>query len=410
MPPTYDIAVIGGGVMGCATLHYLAKLGVTNTVLLERDGLADGSTGRSMAILRMHYSNAVTTEMAWWSRAVIAEFEEETGHPGGFVNTGYLFLVKPGHEEALRRNVELGQRHGVETEMISPEEAQQRWPDMRFDGVGAVAYEPLSGYADSSGVTVGFARSARSHGAQVRLGAEVTAITTQAGRATAVELNGETVTCGAVLIAAGPWIPEFLDRLGAPLPISWVRHQVIRIHRPLDLVPSHRRMTIGDSVNGQSFRPDSGDTTLVATREDPIEEAGWEGRLQTDAGRRCCCPIAHPPCNAVPSDGGGFNPRGTADGAGLFTITPDWHPVLDRVPGYDNVYVAATNPKIFRALRVQPLSGPAIGRALAELITNISSVNQPLSTSQRRLRFSSTSNTFDEGDLLQSAYGRTVYA
>ena len=108
MPASYDVAVIGGGVMGCSALHYLAKLGVSNSVLLERDGLAEGSTGRSMAILRMHYSNVVTTQMAWWSRGVIAEFEQETGHPGGFVNTGYLFLVKPGHEEALRRNVEVG--------------------------------------------------------------------------------------------------------------------------------------------------------------------------------------------------------------------------------------------------------------------------------------------------------------
>ena len=387
MSQAFDVAVIGGGVMGCATLHYLAKLGVTKTVLLERDGLADGSTGRSMAILRMHYSNAVTTEMAWWSRGVIAEFEEETGHPGGFMNTGYLFLVKPGHEEALRRNVELGQRLGVETEMISPEEAQQRWPDMSFDGVGAVAYEPLSGYADSSGVTVGFARSARSHGAQVRLGAEVTAITTQAGRATAVELNGETVTCGAVLIAAGPWIPEFLDRLGAPLPISWVRHQVIRIHRPLDLVPSH--MTIGDSVNGQSFRPDSGDTTLVATREDPIERDGYKQTPDADVVVESLTRLAtrFPAMEEAGWDGGW---------AGLFTITPDWHPVLDRVPGYDNVYVAAGFSGHGFKL------SPAIGRALAELIANGESTSIDIST----LRFS----RFDEGDLLQSAYGRTVYA
>ena len=89
MPSSFDVAVIGGGVMGCSALHYLAKLGVSNSVLLERDGLAEGSTGRSMAILRMHYSNVVTTQMAWWSRGVIAEFEQETGHPGGFVNTGY---------------------------------------------------------------------------------------------------------------------------------------------------------------------------------------------------------------------------------------------------------------------------------------------------------------------------------
>ena len=134
---------------------------------------------------------------------------------------------------------------GLRPNVLTPDEAQHRWPDIRFDGVGAVAHEPQSGYADSSGVTTGFARSARSHGAQVRLGAEVTAITN--GRRTGDRRRVERrvcAVCGAVLIAAGPWVPEFLDSLGAPLPITWARHQVIRIHRPLDLLPTHP--TVGD--------------------------------------------------------------------------------------------------------------------------------------------------------------------
>ena len=164
MPSSYDVAVIGGGVMGCSALHYLAKLGVPTpscwnaTASRKFDRAFDGDPANALLEL-------VTTQMAWWSRGVIAEFEQETGHPGGFVNTGYLFLVKPGHEEALRRNVELGQRHGVETEYLTPDEAQHRWPDIRFEGVGAVAHEPLSGYADSSAITSGLhgGRALRAH-------------------------------------------------------------------------------------------------------------------------------------------------------------------------------------------------------------------------------------------------------
>ena len=101
MADSYDVIVIGGGVMGCATMHYLAKMGVTNTLLLERDTLTAGSTGRSLAILRMHYSNAITTQMARESRDVIADFESETGYPGGFVETGYVFMVQEGQENHL---------------------------------------------------------------------------------------------------------------------------------------------------------------------------------------------------------------------------------------------------------------------------------------------------------------------
>ena len=80
----------------------------------------------------------------------------------------------------------------------------------------------------------------------------------------------------------------------------------------------------------------------------------------------------------------------------MFTVTPDWHPVIDRVPGYDNVYVAAGFSGHGFKL------SPAIGRALAEMIVNGESTSIDVS----KLRF----NRFVEDDLLQSAYGRTVFA
>ncbi len=387
MSKSFDVAVIGGGVMGCAALHYLAKLGVTRTVLLERDTLAAGSTGRSLALLRMHYSNEVTTRMAWWSRQVIADFEEETGHPGGFVQTGYLFLAGQGQEQAMRRNVELGQSLGVDEELLTPDEAASRWPEINFDDMAAVAYEPLSGYADSSGVTSGFAQSARAAGAQVRLGANVTGITTKSGRAVEIELDGETVPCGAALIAAGPWTTELLESLGAPLPLSWVRHQIIRLHRPMDALPNHP--AIGDLPGGTSVRPDSGDTTLMGARSDPTDRDPYKQTPDTDAVMEAMVSLtARIPAMEEAGWDGGW--------AGLFTVTPDWHPVLDRVPGYENLYVACGFSGHGFKL------SPAIGRAMAELIAQGRSGSIDIS----QLRFT----RFAEGNLIRSAYGASVFA
>ncbi len=79
MTQTAEAVIVGGGVMGCSILYNLAALGVTDTLLLEKDVLASGSTSRSQAILRMHYSNEVTTRMAWESLRLYMEFEELTG-------------------------------------------------------------------------------------------------------------------------------------------------------------------------------------------------------------------------------------------------------------------------------------------------------------------------------------------
>ena len=79
MRATADVVVIGGGVMGCSILFNLARMGITNTVLLEKDILNGGSTGRSQSICRMHYSNPVTAMMAWESLGVFTNFEEVVG-------------------------------------------------------------------------------------------------------------------------------------------------------------------------------------------------------------------------------------------------------------------------------------------------------------------------------------------
>ena len=79
MKKTADVVIIGGGVIGCSLLYSLAQLGTTNSLLLEMDVLASGSTGRSQAICRMHYSNPVTASMAWESVKIFANFGDVVG-------------------------------------------------------------------------------------------------------------------------------------------------------------------------------------------------------------------------------------------------------------------------------------------------------------------------------------------
>lgn len=387
MTERYDVVVIGGGVMGCAALHYLAKLGVTNTLLLERDTLACGSTGLSMAILRMHYSNAITTRMARESRDIIANFEDETGHPGGFVKTGYLFLAARGQEAALGKNTALSQAEGIDARAMTPDEAARDWPDLRFDGVGAVAYEPGSGYADSSAVTNGFALSARASGARVRLGVTVTGIVTERGRAVGVETSEGRIEAGAVVLTAGPWATEFLESVGAPLPISWVRHQVVRLHRDLERIPTHP--IIADTASGLSFRPDAGDLTLIGVREDPTDRDTYNQSVDASvAGESLECVVRRMPAMESAGWDGGWS--------GLFTITPDHHPVIDRVPGVDNLVCGVGFSGHGFKL------SPTIGRALAELVIH----GRATTIDMTPLRFT----RFAEGDLLGSAYGATVFA
>lgn len=391
MSETFDTVVIGGGVMGCATLHYLADLGITDTILLERDTLASGSTGRSTTILRMHYSNRVTGEMAWWSRDAMGNFDEITGSPSGYRENQWILVPGPGSKRAAIQNVELGQSIGIDTEVLDVDAAEKQWPYMRFPDTECVVWERKSGFADSHLVTRGFANSGRNRGATVRLGVTVTEIMVDHGRAIGVKTDQGNIFADRVVLAAGPWNMEFLENVGAPLPLHTVRHQVVRLQHDSEFSdnadPFHP--TIAESVSGLSARPDTPGFSLAGYREDPVDRDTYNQGVDTDVAIETITRIAEiiPAYENVTWAGGW---------SGLFTVTPDWNPVIDYVPGVENLVVGAGfSGHGFKM-------SPAIGLSMAELVTNADVTTFDLNP----LRFS----RFEEGDLLKSAYGGNVFA
>ena len=156
--------------MGCSILYSLAACGVTNTLLLEKNVLASGSTNRSQAILRMHYSNEVTTRMAWESLQVFRDFERVMGSPSGHVRTGYFLIVSQEDRRALEENVAMQRRLGVDTHVVTVEDVREMAPVLSVQGDEAFAYEPQSGFADPYSVTTGYAHRAREMGAHVKAG------------------------------------------------------------------------------------------------------------------------------------------------------------------------------------------------------------------------------------------------
>lgn len=105
MTTTTEAVIIGGGVMGTSILYHLALRGVQAPVLLERDTLGSGSTGRSSGAIRMHYSTEVNARLAWESRAIFESFDEIVGGDVGWVKTGYMIFVPEDAIDGLRANI-----------------------------------------------------------------------------------------------------------------------------------------------------------------------------------------------------------------------------------------------------------------------------------------------------------------
>ena len=165
-----DVVVIGGGVMGCSILFHLARRGVTDTVLVEKESLGAGSTGRSSGIVRMHYSSEVNARIAFASLETIRDFEEITGSDSGFVNSGAMFIAPPEAKEDFQRNIAMQQSLGIDTRVLDAKQAKEVAPHLEFDESDTICFEAQSGYADPPSVGQGFASAARWMGAEVLAG------------------------------------------------------------------------------------------------------------------------------------------------------------------------------------------------------------------------------------------------
>lgn len=87
MNQTFDVIVIGGGIMGCSSAYQLAKRGM-KVAVVEKRYIGEGPTGKSSAIIRQHYSNELTARMALHSLRIFQNFDDEVGGESGFRRTG----------------------------------------------------------------------------------------------------------------------------------------------------------------------------------------------------------------------------------------------------------------------------------------------------------------------------------
>ena len=333
MTVTTEAVVIGGGVMGASILYNLTARGVSRPVLLERDTLGSGSTGRSSGAIRMHYSTEINARLAWESLKIFQNFDEIVGGGDvGWVNTGYMVFVPEDAVEGLKHNIAIQQAVGIDTRIISKEEAHELAPAFHLGEGEAFAWEPQSGHGDPSGTALAYSTRARELGAQVVLESPALSVEVSNGRVVAVTTERERYETPVAVVATGPWSSRFLKKLDIDLPLEATRHEVFLLRRPMERIPFHPGAA--DMANLIYFRPEGSDLTLVGNgnREEGADPDAYNPRVSMsfleDIWRRLARRIPHIE-DAEFSTGY----------AGLYTTTPDLHPVMDRVAGIEGLYI-----------------------------------------------------------------------
>jgi len=226
----YDVAVMGGGIVGSAIAYFLLKASPGLSVcVLEPDPTYEfASALRASGGCRVQFTCPENIEMSKFSIDFIKQFEATMASHGrpapvDWVEGGYLFIVPAQDVANLERNVAIQRAHGCVVDLLTPAELKQRFPSMRVDDLGAGALTPRDGWCDPNGLLWGFRRKA------VELGAEyiqdrVVAARTDSVKVRSVVLGGGgDLSAEAFVNACGAWSGQVAALFGMPLPVSPMR-------------------------------------------------------------------------------------------------------------------------------------------------------------------------------------------
>ncbi|PWW25039.1 glycine/D-amino acid oxidase-like deaminating enzyme [Geodermatophilus normandii] len=355
VPASASVVVVGGGVVGLATAYELARAGVPDVVLLDRDALGAGSTCKAAGGVRAMFSDPVNVALGARSLETFRDFPARFGQEIDFAPVGYLFLLSTPQAVAdFEAAVAVQNSLGVPSRMLDVAEATRLSPLADPEGLLAAAFSPTDGHCTPESVVLGYASAARRAGATLLPQCAATGIDVDGGRVTAVHTAAGTIRTDTVVCAAGAWSAEVGAWAGVDLPVSPLRRQVL-VTEPVPGLDPHTPFTIDFDTSFYFHREGRG---LLMGMSDPDETPGfrltrsdaWLPRLAAAIERRA-------PALAGVGVAGGW--------AGLYEMTPDHNALIGRAAGVEGfLYATGFSGHGF-------LMGPAVGEVVRDLVLGV---------------------------------------
>jgi glycine/D-amino acid oxidase-like deaminating enzyme len=354
-PRTADFIILGAGVMGAAIAFHLARRKAGRIVVIEKDHVGSGGSGRSSALIRMHYSYPPEAQLARVSLHMFEHWRELVGEPGDFRKTGFVRIVHAHEAELLKQNVEMQRKLGVNVQLIERQALKELEPDWAVDEVELAAYEPDSGYGDGAGVASDFLSRAREMGVIYLPKTHVTSFCVDRARVRAVKSDSGEIHAPVVVAATGPWSKPLLQQAGCDLPIETEYHQVAILKNAPGMKGGGCACI--DSITATYFRPDAHDKFLVGDfyGRRPVDPDNFPQRASEEALEE----MIERACRRVPKLENAEVMRGVT---GVYDMTPDSRPLLGEVTGIAGLYVCAG----FSGMGFK--ISPAIGLVMSELL------------------------------------------
>jgi len=349
-----DVVIVGGGIIGASIAYHLATRGVRDVVVLEREQLGSGSTGRNAGGVRLQFSTEINVRLSLRSLPRIEGFAAEMGVDPQLHQVGYLFLITEERDVApFEASLAMWKRLGVPAQRLDAAGVHHLFPELFVDDLLFATFCARDGYCDPSSLLNGYVARAKEKGVRFREHEPATGISRERDRVTSVRTAKSEIACATVVNAAGAWGAGVGRFAGIDLPIRPLRRQIF-VTDPVPGLDREFPLTV-EFASSLYFHRESGGVLMGMA--DPTDGPGFDASVNWDflptLVERALyrLPILE-------------RAKVKTGWAGFYEDTPDKHPILGAVPGLEGFLCAAG----FSGHGI--MHAPATGEAIAELIVD----------------------------------------
>ncbi|MCD6484940.1 MAG: FAD-binding oxidoreductase [Candidatus Odinarchaeota archaeon] len=324
-----EVVVIGGGINGLGIAYNLAKMGVTDVVVLEQKYIGWGASGRNPGGVRQQWNTKENIILARESVKIFEHLSQELNYNILFRQRGYLILAFTEEEvEEYKKNVKLQNSLGVPSRLVTPEKAKEIVPTIDETKILAATYCPTDGVLFPYALFHGYENAAKRLGVQIYTFTKATGINVENGKIKSVMTNHGEIQTNKVVNAAGGFSSEVAKLAGVELPNRPYRREIM-VTEPLEIIIEpmvislHHGLYVTQSMRGE----------IIGGIGNPNEKPGFNIRSTADFPVR----FAKALVDIMP------NVRYVSmlrQWAGVYDVTPDARPILGEVDEVEGFYQA----------------------------------------------------------------------
>jgi dimethylglycine dehydrogenase len=361
-----QVAVIGGGIVGCAVLYHLTKLGMRDVVLLERKELTAGSSWHAAGGIHPLNSDINISRLQSYTISMYKEIQELSGQDVGLHMTGGLNIAATKKRwDYIRADFARHRVLGLETELLGPDEIKNLCPLMDVTEVLGAVYDKNEGHVDPSGATHAYAKAAKLNGAEIYRHTRVIDLKPSGKGSWLVITDKGEIEAEHVVNAAGLWAREVGAMVGVRLPLIPMEHHYLVTDTVPEIAAAARELPTILDADAEIYMRQEGQGMLVGVYEKQatpwaVSGTSWEygetDLLPPDLDRITDALLK------------GYQRFPSVENAGIkrivngpFTFTPDGNPLVGPVQGVPNYWAACGVMAGF-------CQGAGVARALAQWI------------------------------------------